>query len=135
MGISGKSLKKCNEHLARCGNLDKKHGDVEVAFALNLQPLQDPACKLRIEQVLAWIKLYENTAQVRRQLFQTAWRLTWIKLSAVFKRPWQLVKGPMAAAQMVLFELGGMPPVSTTGVTGTGLAVQLCYADRSAKPS
>ena len=49
-GVSGKTLQRYRSHLARTSIILKKHGDVEVVFAIVFQREHDPAYKLRLQQ-------------------------------------------------------------------------------------
>ena len=98
-GVSGNNLHRCRSHLGRVSCLLKKHGDVELAFAMSFDRHCDPAYRLRIEQVKTWIKLFQATPEVRRRLLSKAWEISWGKLTKR-KKPWLVVRGPMAATQM-----------------------------------
>ena len=84
---------------------------------------QHPAYKLRLGQVLARVQLYENMAQVRRPFPQLHKKETHLasNILAEAKRPWELVKSPMAW------------DASTFDNWLRGLAVQLCYHDSERK--
>ena len=106
MGISGKNLQRCRSHLARVSSLLKKFDDVEVAMAMSFESCQDPAYKLKLEQISSWVRLFQDTPSHRQALLRKAWSHMWQRLIAA-KRPWLFARGPMAAALLVLFELLG----------------------------
>ena len=126
-GVSGNNLHRCRSHLGRVSCLLKKHGDVEVAFAMSFDRHCDPAYRLRIEQVKTWIKLFQATPEVRRRLLSKAWEIR-EKLTKR-KKPWLVVRGPMAATQMTLFELGWSAPSCACWVDPGGVRHCLDYSD------
>ena len=127
-GLSGKTLQRQRSHLARMSCILKKHGDVEVAFALAFQREHDPAYKLRLQQIQTWIKLFQSTPACRQSLLRKAWLLSWQKLTKL-KKPWLSVRGPMAATQMVLFELGWNAQSADCWYDLHGVPCELDYSD------
>ena len=126
-GLSGMTLQRQRSHLSSVRGIPKKHGDVEVAMALTYDPRQDPAYKLRIEDVQAWTKLYQATATRRQRLLCKAWCVTWGTLNSVAK-PWLDVRGPLALAQTVFLEPGWSAPSFDCCVNAQQEQIQLdCF--------
>ena len=73
---------------------------------MSFESCQDPAYKLKLEQISSCVCLFQDTPSHRQALRRKAWSHMWQRLIAA-KRPWLFARGPMAAALLVLFELLG----------------------------
>ena len=105
LGVPPNKLKAWRLSVARAQHWVKGRGCFAVAMAINCSHDQDPLYRLRVEQVKMWVEIVKRSGVLALHALTTAWELSWNELLEV-KHRWMVVKGPMAATQAVLMDLG-----------------------------
>ena len=105
LGIPPQKLRAWRLNIARTNKWIKGRGSLEVAMQLHASPLEDPYFRLRLEQLKLWLEMVRRCGVIACSALARAWRQSWQELVYARYR-WMIVKGPLAATQAVLMDVG-----------------------------
>jgi hypothetical protein len=105
LGIPPQKLRAWRLNVARTNKWIKGRGSLEVAMQINATPLDDPYFRVRLEQLKLWLELVRRCGVLASSALAKAWEQSWKELLGVSHR-WKIVKGPLAATQAVLMDVG-----------------------------
>ena len=83
---------------------------VTSAIAIGHGEMWDPAVRMRLQQVKAWLRLWCATSRGERPRIRRAWACTYRRLAQTpTRRRWRSVVGPMGATIATLLDIGWIP--------------------------
>ena len=127
-GVPPQKLRAWRLGVARTNKWLKGRGSLEVAMQIHSDSHDDPFFRLRLEQLKIWVEIVRRCGAIACTALAKAWEASWIELKGV-KHRWMIVKGPMAATQAVLMDVGWIAACLDSWVDDCGNVWSLDYCN------
>jgi len=128
LGVPSQKLRAWRLGVARTNKWLKGRGSLEVAMQIHCDSHDDPFFRLRLEQLKIWVEIVRRCGAIACTALAKAWEASWIELKGA-KHRWMIVKGPMAATQAVLMDVGWIAACLDSWVDDCGNVWSLAYCN------